>query len=141
MPGCLTRELSTGIGESCSRGGGNDISSVILADQPATNFSPGSSVASPMSFQSACGHSNGRNPGGGTVESSRISFALGSSISCRIVPVGSLVRLPLSISDTLAQKKPVWSSFSPLVHPSWESSHLALPPVYSLMMGSRSVDV
>ena len=58
-PTCTTIESwesSAVIGESGMRGGGDDLSSIILADQLATNYSPGSNVASPICSQSACGH-------------------------------------------------------------------------------------
>ena len=48
-------ESSAEIGESGMRGGGDDLSSIILADQLATNSSPGSNVASSMSSQSGTG--------------------------------------------------------------------------------------
>ena len=76
------------IGESGMRGGGDDLSSLILADQLAANSSPGSNVASPISSQSACGHWNGRKPGGGTIDSSLVSCAFSSTISSRIVIIG-----------------------------------------------------
>ena len=81
-------ECSAVIGESGMRGGGDDLSSIILADQLATNSSPGSNVASPISSQSACGHWNGRKPGGGTIDSSLFSCAFSSSVSSRKVIIG-----------------------------------------------------
>ena len=108
------------IGEIDSRGHGDDLSSVILADQLVTNFNPGSNVTSPMSSQSACGHWNGRNPGGGTVDSARVSCIRGPSttgcvFTARLsvgVVTWSVVRgsVPPLMSDTLAQKKPAWAS-------------------------------
>ena len=112
-------ESSAVIGESGMRGGGDDLSSIILADQLATNSSAGSNVASPMSSQSACGHRNGRKPGGGTVDSSLISCALGSSVFFRFVTVGlsvgvsscSVVGGSISpVDEALAQKLPAWAS-------------------------------
>ena len=58
-PTCTTIESwesSAVIGESGMRGGVDDLSSIILADQLATKSSPGSNVASPFCSHSACGH-------------------------------------------------------------------------------------
>ena len=90
-PTCTTIESwesSAAIGESGMRGGGDDLSSIILADQLATKSSPGSNVASPISSQSACGHWNGRNPSGGTIDSSLVSCAFGCSFSSIMVIIG-----------------------------------------------------
>ena len=90
-PRCTTIEScesSAVIGESSTRGGGDDLSSIIIADQLATKSSPGSNVASPRSSQSACGHWNGRNPGGGTIVSTLVSCVFGRSSSLIMVIIG-----------------------------------------------------
>ena len=76
------------IGESGMRGGVYDLSSIILADQLATKFSPGSNLASPFCSHSACGHWNGRNPGGGTVDSGLVPRTLLFSVSSIRVIIG-----------------------------------------------------
>ena len=139
-------EYSAVIGESGMRGGGDDLSSIILADQLATNSSPGSNVASPISSQSACGHWNGRNPGGGTIDS---CCAFGSSVSSRIVIIGlsvgvsswSVVRGSISpvivcITDEKVTRRGVFVTPGSAIF-----GKQSLPPVDCPMMESQSVDV
>ena len=90
-PTCTTiesKESSAVIGESGMRGGGDDLSSIIRADQLTTKSSPGSNVASPISSQSACGYWNGLNPGVGTIDSSLVSCTFGYSFSSIMVVIG-----------------------------------------------------
>ena len=77
-------EPSAVIGESGNGGSSAALSLIILVDQLVTNFSPGSSEGFPFRIQSACGHRNCGNPGGGKIVFSDVSGGVVSLSSASV---------------------------------------------------------